>query len=422
MKKLSEECRLVYASPNGKDMSCYSPHILPLKSGRLLVSMDISDRSEGAKYCRELGLETWQEKKGARFSGMLFVSDDDGARWQYIRSFPFIQARSFCDGNRIYLLGHANDLCIMYSDDDGESWSGVFHLTEGEKWHQAPCNVWYDGGYVYLVMERKVYDDVRGWDVNILAPVLMKGKLGTDLTQRENWVFADEKTFRDTVDVARLNYIPCPFFPMDNYKPIDAAPGRPMAPMGWLETNVVKINDVKHLWYGGDKRVFHLISRLHSGSTNFAALLRVTDYGDHMVTETQKAPSGKDMTIIPLPGGQMKFHILFDEKTKTYWLLSTQATDSLTRAECLPPERFGLPDNERRRLQLHFSRNCYDWCFAGMVDIGDSEFESRHYAAMAIKNEDLCIVSRSGGPDSKNPHDTDRITYHIVKNFRELIY
>ena len=422
MQKLSKVCQVVYASPNGQEMSCYSPHILPLGGERLLVSLDISDRSDGAKYCRSLGLETWQEKPGAQFSGMLFISENDGESWRYIQSFPFIQARSFRDGSRIYLLGHANDLCIMYSDDEGETWSRVFHLTQGERWHQAPCNVCYDDGCIYLVMERKVYDDVRGWDVNILAPVLMKGRLGTDLTKRENWIFADEKTFRDSVDIEKLNYIPCPFFPMEQHQAVEVAKGRMMAPMGWLETNVVKIENPIHLWHGGDKKVFHLISRLHSGGTNLAALLKVTDYGEHMVTETQKAPSGKEMTIIPLPGGQMKFHILYDEKTKSYWLLSTQATDSLTKVECLPPERFGLPDNERRRLQLHFSYNCYDWCFAGMVDIGDSELESRHYAAMAIENDDLCIVSRSGGPHSKNPHDTDRITFHRVENFRELLY
>ena len=66
----------------------------------------------------------------------------------------------------------------------------------------------------------------------------------------------------------------------------------------------------------------------------------------------------------------MKFHLLYDEVSRLYWLLSTQATDSMRRAERLPADRFGLPDNERQRLQLHFSRNMIDWNFAGLVTSG----------------------------------------------------
>src|SRR5690606_11209371 len=99
---------------------------------------------------------------------------------------------------------------------------------------------------------------------------------------------------------------------------------------------------------------------------------------------------------LPMPGGQMKFHILYDEQMKLYWLLSTQATDSMTRAEKLPPDRFWLPNNERHRLQLHFSKNCVDWCFAGIVTMTDSQKQARHYASMAFDGDDLLVLSRSG--------------------------
>ncbi|MBN2712819.1 MAG: hypothetical protein JXR97_10375 [Planctomycetes bacterium] len=41
--------------------------------------------------------------------------------------------------------------------------------------------------------------------------------------------------------------------------------------------------------------------------------------------------------------------------------------------ERMPSNRHGLPDNERRRLQLHFSTDMIDWCFAGLVAIGPEE-------------------------------------------------
>lgn len=118
----------------------------------------------------------------------------------------------------------------------------------------------------------------------------------------------------------------------------------------------------------------------------------------------------------------MRFHVLYDEKTKLYWLLSSQATDSMTRAELLPDERYDLPNNERHRLVLHFSKNMVDWCFAGVVAIGESPKQSRHYASMDIDGDDLVILSRSGDERAQSAHNGNIITFHRIKNFRDLVY
>ena len=118
----------------------------------------------------------------------------------------------------------------------------------------------------------------------------------------------------------------------------------------------------------------------------------------------------------------MKFHICWDEKTQLYWLLSTQATDSMRRKELLSKERFNIPCDERQRLQLSFSKNMVDWCFAGLVAKGDSEKQSRHYASMEIDGDDLLIASRSGDMDTSSAHDTNLSTVHRIKNFRDLVY
>ncbi|NQT19125.1 MAG: hypothetical protein HQ592_05435 [Planctomycetes bacterium] len=118
----------------------------------------------------------------------------------------------------------------------------------------------------------------------------------------------------------------------------------------------------------------------------------------------------------------MKFHILFDEELRLFWLLSSQATDSMTRADQLPADRFNLPNNERRRLQLHFSRNCVDWCFAGLVAAGEVEHASRHYASMAIDDRDLLIFSRSGDRHAASAHNGNFVSFHRIRNFRKLVY
>jgi hypothetical protein len=118
----------------------------------------------------------------------------------------------------------------------------------------------------------------------------------------------------------------------------------------------------------------------------------------------------------------MKFHLVFDAASQLYWLASTQSTDSMTRPDLLPDDRFGLPDNERHRLALYFSRNLFDWCFAGMIAIGRTPKCARHYASMAICGEDLLVIARSGDENAVSAHNGNLITLHRIPHFRSLVY
>jgi hypothetical protein len=259
--------------------------------------------------------------------------------------------------------------------------------------------------------------------VSAFAPVLMRGEIGNDLTQRENWAFASELAFRDVVPAAALDYFGVPFFPSLRTEAYEVAPGRGSAPIGWLETNVVQFTDPDHSWHDPDGRTFHLWARAHTGGAGYAAIAKVVERADgSMTTMLETVPSGRKVAFVPCPGGQMKFHILYDEIGSLFWLLSSQATDSMTRAERLPPGRYGLPNNERHRLQLHFSRNCIDWCFAGIVALGASPKQSRHYASMVIDGDDLHVLSRSGDERACSAHNGNLITFHTVKGFRNLVF
>ena len=141
-----------------------------------------------------------------------------------------------------------------------------------------------------------------------------------------------------------------------------------------------------------------------------------------MTTGLVHAPSGKTQLFLPFPGGQMRFHVLYDEPTKLYWLLGTQATDSMTRPGALAADRYQLPNNERQRLVLHFSKNMVDWCFAGLVAIGPGNRGARHYASMDIDGDDLVILARSGDERAQSAHNGNLITFHRVRNFRALVY
>lgn len=411
VRPLAQDYVVVYESPDPASIYCYTPGIARLENGRLVATLD-----RGGK-----GL-----KKGEP-NGKVFTSDDHGLTWTHRADFPFVHARPFVAGASIYVLGQAGDLAVIRSTDGGDTWSGSAKLTAGQSWHQSACNVLYAGGCVYLVMERRVTGDIKGWGVGELAPVLMRGNVKADLTRRENWTFASELSFRNTIPNVEkdpaIDYFGVPFFDAAYPRGSLPAPHRNCAPIGWLETNVVQFKDPDHFWFDPKGRTFHLWARGHTGGTGYSAIAKVVEQDDGSMTTTlETVPSGKKVLFLPCPGGQMRFHVLFDENTKLFWLLSTQATDSMTRPDRLGSERFNLPNNERQRLQLHFSKNMVDWCFAGIVATGASPKQSRHYASMAIDGEDLVVLSRSGDERAVSAHDGNLITFHRVKNFRSLVY
>jgi len=414
---LANEYVEVYRSPYPREVFCYTPGLAVCPNGRLIATMELGGR-RGSKVLKDL------RPKIGLGRGMVFTSDDRGRTWTYRTNYPIGFGRPFVAGDHLYILGKAGDLVIIRSDDWGRTWSAPAKLTEGGSWHQSACNVHYARGHVYLVMERR-RDNCREttWGVSELAPVLMRARIGDDLRKRESWTFATELYFCDAVPDRHLDWFGVPFFPA--FYPFPCLPSfsRGCAPSGWLETNVVQFVDPDHYWFDPKGRTFHLWMRAHTGSTNMAAICKVVEKDDgSLETTLETVPSGKKCVFVPCPGGQMRFHILYDDKTRLYWLLSSQATDSMTRADRLPSDRYNLPNNERHRLVLHFSKNCIDWCFAGLVAVGASPKQARHYASMVIDGEDLHILSRSGDAEAYSAHDGNLITFHTVAHFRRLVY
>ena len=430
MKALANDFIVACRSKDSQTDFLYTPAIVVLDSGRYVMSLDVSDQF-----------------------GKIYISDDKGETWQLKKEAVFAHASLFKDGDRVYLLGCEalyKDLVLFYSDDQGETWSDGDFLTEGEEWVHCATDVWYKDGYVYVPMEARFLNEGEeiksGWQVNILAPVILRGKLGTDLTRRENWLISEKVRFRDIIGEEEIEGFGVPFYPSVDtaqegeryltriklYKEAyDYATNTPGATYryhmaGWLETNVVQITDPEHYWYDPSGKTLHLFLRANIQMTGYCCVMkaveRVIDGKEVIQVECEKAPSGKRFVFLPMPGGQNKFYIKYDEKTKLYWLASVQSRDSMRRIEYLSAGRYGIPSDERDRLALHFSYNMVDWCFAGLIAQSGFDKQARHYASMDIDGEDLVVLSRSGDENARSAHDGNMITFHRVKKFRELVY
>lgn len=396
------------SAPN--EYSLYNPALARLESGRLLIAFERS-------------------KRGAWSVTTFMTSDDQGQSWQKRGETSIKHGRFITpSGNQVYYIGHRGDLLVAASSDGGTTWGEPHKLTKGEQWHGTAANVWYAKGNVYLVMEKRVGRQIKGWHPGELAPILLRAPATADLTRRASWTFASELVFADLIKGYRsndpdLNYFGVPFFPQTYPTQNRLASKRSMSPMGWLEANVVQIEDPNHLWFDPKMQTFHLFMRAHTGGTGYAALAKATENKDGTITTSMvQAPSGKTLLFLPWPGGQMRFHVLYDPPSKLYWMVGSQATDSMTHPQALPKNRYGLPNNERHRLVLHFSKNMVDWCFAGLVAEGNSPGEGRHYASMIMDGDDLLVLARSGNERAQNAHDGNLITLHRIPNFRNLIY
>ena len=411
---LANEFVTLYESPDPARIFAYSPGLARLPSGRLVATMDQGGPGvidlPGPKGLRGEGKNAWQ--------GRIWTSDDGGQQWEARALFPFMHARPLVAGDAVYVLGHDADLCVMRSDDGGATWSDPVFLSEGQHWHQSACNVHYRGAFVYLVMERRTRFEHPGWPVSELAPVLMRARVDSDLTLRDSWSYASELSFYEVGKSPELSMVP-----LWETGPTDRAGRRPMHPPGWLETNVVEFVDPGHVWHDPERRSLHLWMRAHTGGTNLACIAKVVeDEQGQMRTQLEHTPAGGQVLYVPCPGGHMRFHILWDALGERYWLLSSVATDSMRCPDDLPPERYNLPNNERHILGLYFSRNCLDWCAAGIVARGQTPQQARHYASMLIDGGDLLVLSRSGDERAKSAHDGNLITLHRVRDFRRLAY
>lgn len=415
IRPLAQEHVAIWTSPDPAHIYGYTPGICRLNSGRLVVTHEISSA----------GKPVGSEHQAFHKSRVL-TSDDGGKTWSFRADFPLSFARPFVAGNHLYILGRDKQVGIIRSEDEGLNWGSRKFLNDAGIWHQSACNVHYAGGSVYLVMEKHAPKrGIQGWQVADLAPVLMRAREDADLTDRKNWTFASELVFEDLPEARLPNAFGLPFHPVDHKKVSFLVPprGRGLAPLGWLETNVVQFNDPSHVWHDPAGKTFHLWMRANTGMTNYAAIAEVKENSDgSMTTQVVKTPAGTPMLYASCPGGHMRFHVLWDDASRLFWLLGSQSTDSMIRPDKMPADRWGTPDNERHRLVLHFSKNMMDWCFAGLVCSGASPKESRHYASMCVDGDDLCIVSRSGDAQAHSAHNGNLITFHRVHRFRELVY
>jgi len=321
---------------------------------------------------------------GYRGNTYVKISHDNGQSWASRSQInKFAMATLFEHKGDVYLFGLSQNpghICITKTSDCGQNWTNTSILFQAEQpgvfgYHTGPVPVICANGRVYRVFERRVTDE--RWPIAYAALVVSADE-NADLLDPNSWTMTNAILF----DPAWVNPL-----------------WRCTSP-GWLEGNVVQSPD------GG----IAVLMRVHTNPVvDKAAILTLSP--DHK-TLSYNPSTG----LIDMPGGMHKFDIHRDPVTGKYLSLVNNNTDPSRTAQ-------------RNTLSLIASDDLIHWKHIRTIIQDDSPFTWKEsminvgfqYVVWQVDGEDIIFISRTGYDGAMNYHDSNRITFHRLKDYLEIL-
>jgi hypothetical protein len=168
---------------------------------------------------------------------------------------------------------------------------------------------------------------------------------------------------------------------------------------GWLEGNAV-------VTPGGE---IVDILRVNGPLGRLAAVVRISSDG-------RKTNFNPQTDFIDFPGGSKKFTIRHDPQSNRYWSLTNYV---------LPADRDLSPAGARNTLALIESPDLHSWTVrCVLLHHPDTHQHAFQYVDWEFEGDDLIVASRTAYDDgiggAHNAHDANFLTFHRVKDFRNL--
>ena len=310
----------------------------------------------------------------------VFGSSDKGNTWQPLSVVNNCFWTSiFVNKGALYMLGtnkQYGHLVIFRSDDGGKTWTTPTNADNGVlradgKFHTAPVPVVVHDGRIWRAVEDA--NGPGGWG-SMFRAFVMSAPVDADLLQASSWTSSNPLE-RDA-----------------SWNNNDFG--------GWLEGNAVLTRE-------GD--IVDILRVATNAPTEKAAIIRISKDG--------KTATFDDKTdLVLLPGASKKFTIRFDAQTNKYWALTN----------VVPARHQGAnPGGIRNTLGLISSPDLSHWTIDTVLlynpDVANHGFQ---YVDWQFDGQDIIAASRTAFDDieggAHNNHDANFLTFHRVKNFRNL--
>lgn len=353
-------------SPAASGIYIGSPSIAVLPNGNYVASHD------------QFGPKTTEHKQART---LVFRSADQGETWQKISEIDgqfwsslFVHRRS------LYIIGtnkHHGNAIIRRSTDGGVTWSSPTDSSNGllrdnGEYHCAPMPVIEHTGRLWRGMEHR--EPPKGWGITYCAGMLSV-PVDANLLNAANWTFSN-------------------FLPSDP-KWLNGTFG------GWLEGNAVVTRD---------GQIVDMLRVDTAGYPEKAAIVNISADG-------RTASFDPATGFVDFPGGAKKFAIRHDPKTDRYWTLATIVPKEYqTKAK---------PGGVRNTLALMCSSDLRDWtvrCI--LLQHPDTAKHGFQYVDWLFDGDDLIAACRTAYDDGQggahNNHDANYLTFHRIRNFRDL--
>ena len=368
---LAQDYTVVFHNPD-REQYVEGPGLVRLDDGALVAVVPVVPREEWSK-----------ERRLTRSVTHILKSTDGGKSWQTLADLPFYSAAPWTHHGTLYLFANKpgpptarnEDLLILRSSDGGKTWCEPVTLFNGNYWN---CHT------AMVQHEQRIY-----WAIDDLAlgskrgPRLVAGDLSSDILSPASWRISEPVKF--------------PGAPKEMFDAKFASQSDQ-----YLEPNVIEVN--------GHVRVLSTVKIKRQTTGNVCAVLDATDDGQRLDLKFTRFNS--------MPGGNLKFCVLWDQASKLYWATSNPPADSENTINVVQ-DNFKGSAGDRRFLMLHYSVDALNWFPAGCIAAAPRLSQSFMYARPVVDGDDLAIICRSS-VNAPNQHDADNATFHRVRDFRKL--
>ena len=376
---LAQDYAVVFHNPD-PERYVEGPGLARLDDGTLVAVVPVVPRNEWSA-----------ERRAVQSRVHILRSSDAGKAWQAVAELPYYSAAPWVHRGALYLFANIggtksrnDDLLLLRSADGGKTWSEPVTLFSGHFWN---CHTG------MAVRDERLY-----WAVDDLSlgknrgPRAVVGDLSADLMNPNAWRMSEP--------------VPFPGVPDALTNPKFAA-----LTSQYLEPNVINVR--------GQLRVLATVKPKRQSTAGLCAVLDLDDDGQKLDL--------KFTQYHPMPGGQLKFCVIWDEVSQMFWATANLVVDSQgafdwwAEGEKRGNVAFasGVGGNDRRFLMLLYGLDGLNWFQAGCIAQAGKISQSFMYARPVIDGEDLAIIARSS-VNAPNQHDADYATFHRVRDFRRL--